>query len=320
MRIRVLDLDSSIVSQRKLLKLYRPQVLSFQNWGPRLRLGCRMSRFDRFERALAKKTGGQIDHEPHVTFVGSGDFHHVSLALVRRQAQAINLLVIDNHPDWMRRIPFLHCGTWLYHAAQLPQVKQIFHVGGDVDFDNYFQWMAPWEAIEKGKIAVLPAIRRFRGWCWAKYGNDPLLWRSHVAAPYSLPAGRLKEFIRPYRNELASRPLYISLDKDVMAAHAAPVNWDSGHLTVLQTRAILEAFLMAADGNVAGIDVVGDYSPVQLQGMFRRILHFTEHPSLRVESFQATRINEATNLSLLETVDWFAQAASDRKQEMALAS
>ncbi len=320
MRIRVLDLDGSIISQRKLLKLYRPSVYSFQDWGPRIRLGCHMKRFARFERNLAKKIGEQFDTEPHVTFVGSGDFHHVSLALIRRQVQPINLLIIDNHPDWMRRIPFLHCGSWLRHAAQLTQVKQVFHVGGDVDFDNYFQWLAPWEAIESGKIAVLPAIRRFRGWQWAKVGNDPLLWKSRSAAPFSLPPARLKEFLRPYRRDLGSRPLYISLDKDVMQSHAAPVNWDSGHLSVLQTRAILEAFLLAADGVVAGIDVVGDWSPVRLQGIFRRILHFTEHPALRVESFQATRANEQANLSLLESVEWFTKPASDRYREPALAS
>jgi len=320
MRTRVLDLDGSILSQRKLLKLYRPHVYSLQGWGPRIRLGCRMRRFERFERTLAKKLGSRTDTEPCVNFLGSGDFHHVSLALIRRQARPINLLVIDNHPDWMRRIPFLHCGTWLYHAAQLPQVKQIFHVGGDVDFDNYFHWLAPWAEIESGKIAVLPGIRRFRGLRWAKVVNDPLLWKSQSAVPYSLPPGRLKEFLRPYRRDLASRPLYISLDKDVMAAHSAPVNWDSGHLTVLQTRAVLEAFLMAADGIVAGIDVLGDWSSVRLQGIFRRILHFTEHPSLGVESFAANRVNEQTNLSLLESVDWFTRAASERRSEMAVAS
>src|SRR5260370_22940838 len=197
MRTRVLDLDASILGQRKLLKLYRPAVYSFQDWGPRLRLGCGMGRFARFERRLARKLGGPIDSEPHVTFVGSGDFHHVSLALLRRQAEPVNLLIIDNHPDWMRRIPFLHCGTWLHHAAQLPQVKQIFHVGGDVDFDNYFQCLAPLPAIERCKIAVLPGIRRFRGWRWAKVGNDPLLWKSNPAAPYSLPARPLQALLRP---------------------------------------------------------------------------------------------------------------------------
>ena len=93
--------------------------------------------------------------EPTLTFYGSGDFHHVSLALVRRRRAPFNLLVLDNHPDWMRGVPFLHCGTWLYHAARLPQVRRIFHVGGDVDFDNVYRWLAPWPLLHAGKIVTL---------------------------------------------------------------------------------------------------------------------------------------------------------------------
>jgi hypothetical protein len=320
MRIRVVDLDGSIPIQRKLIKLYRPSVHLLQHWGQRIRLGCKHGRFDRFQCSLTRTLGSPVDDEPHVTFLGSGDFHHVSLAMLRRQSRPVNLLVIDNHPDWMRHVPFLHCGTWLYHAARLPQVKQIFHVGGDVDFDNYFQWLAPWEELNRGKITVLPAIRRFRGWHWAKIGNDPLLWKSHPAAPYSLPPGRLKDFLRPYRRDLAIRPLYISLDKDVLRPDHAPVNWDSGHLSVMQLRAVLEAVLMAAGGNLAGLDVVGDWSEVRLRGLFRRMLHFTEHPSLRVESFAATRANEQVNLALMESIDWFARATSEQAKELATAS
>ena len=320
MRIRVVDLDGSVPSQRKLIKLYRPSVHQLEHWGPRVRLGCSSGRFDRFERSLSRALGGPVDDEAHATFLGSGDFHHVSLALLRRQRRPVNLLVIDNHPDWMRKIPFVHCGTWLYHAARLPQVKQIFHVGGDVDFDNYFQWLAPWDELNRGKIVVLPAVRRLRGWRWAKVGNDALLGKSYPAAPYSLPPGRLKDFLRPYRRDLTSRPLYISLDKDVLRADYAPVNWDSGHMSVMQLRAVMEAFLMAAGGNLAGIDIVGDWSPVRLRGLFRRALHLTEHPSLRVESFAATRANEQTNLALMESLDWFARATSERTKELAAAS
>jgi hypothetical protein len=285
----------------------------------RIRLGCRFGQFDRFERSLTRALGDPVDTEPHVNFLGSGDFHHVSLAMLHRQRRPVNLLVIDNHPDWMRKIPFLHCGSWLYHAARLPQVKQIFHVGGDVDFDNYFQWLAPWEELNRGKIVVLPAIRRFPGWRWARIGNDPLLGKSQPAAPYSLPNGRLKDFLRPYRRDLNCRPLYVSLDKDVLRADYAPVNWDSGHLSVAQLRAVLESFLMAAGGNLAGIDIVGDWSEVRVRGLPRRLLHLFEHPSLRIESFVATRANEQINLSLMESMDWFARAASEQTRELATA-
>src|SRR5207245_2357963 len=118
--------------------------------------------------ALAGALGVAHDAAPSLTFVGSGDFHHVSLALVRRQPGPINLLVLDNHPDWMRGVPVLHCGTWLSHAVRLPQVRTVFHVGGEVDFDNAYSWLAPWPELRSGKIVVLPAVRRFRGARWGR--------------------------------------------------------------------------------------------------------------------------------------------------------
>ena len=37
---------------------------------------------------------------------------------------------------------------------------------------------------------------------------------------------------------MTSRPLYISLDKDVLRADYAPVNWDSGHLREAEVNAV----------------------------------------------------------------------------------
>src|SRR5262249_4442998 len=141
MHFRILDLDGSVAQQRNLLNRYRPEVVQAHEWGPKIRLGCRFGRFRRFEQDLASQAGGAEDIPGLVTLCGSGDFHHVSLALLRRLPGPFNLLVLDNHPDWMRGVPFLHCGTWVYHAARLPQVRRVFHVGGDVDFDNYYRWM-----------------------------------------------------------------------------------------------------------------------------------------------------------------------------------
>src|SRR5205823_5520334 len=133
--VRILDLDGGVARQRRLAAL-ASRTLPLGEWGPRLRLACGWRSFRRFEEALARAAGAPGDDRPGITFVGSGDFHHVSLALVRRLRRPCNLLVIDNHPDWMRGLPFLHCGTWLYHAARLPHVCRVFHVGGEVDFDN----------------------------------------------------------------------------------------------------------------------------------------------------------------------------------------
>jgi hypothetical protein len=298
MQIRILDLDGGLLPQQALLARHRPAVISARDWGPRIRLGCRFGRFRRFERDLTGWHGTAADAAPALTFCGSGDFHHVSLALLRRVRGPFNLLVLDNHPDWMRGVPFLHCGTWLYHAARLPWVRRVFHAGGDVDFDNYYRWMAPWDMLRRSKVTVFPGVRRFRRGSWRQVPNEPLRPGPSQAASHE----RLESLLQPFRAELARFPLYISLDKDVMAEPEAVVNWDSGHLTLAEVCSTLAAFLRGARGNLIGMDVVGDWSPVQLRGPFRHLLHWTEHPRLTVDPEDAARRNEQTNLVLLETV------------------
>jgi hypothetical protein len=306
MRARVLDLDGALTDQRRLLARTQAEVVDVRSWGPRLRLTCSFGRFRKFEAALTERLG-PTDDAPRLTFVGSGDFHHVSLALVRRQRRPCNLLLVDNHPDWMRGLPFLHCGTWLRHVARLPWVERIFHVGGEVDFDNAYRWMAPWPELRSGKIVVLPALRTFRGAGWARVPHGPLRARPDE------PAGRarVEELLGPYRLELARRPLYVSFDKDVLRADESVVNWDSGHLAWAEAAAVVSAFT-AASGGLAGMDVVGDWSPVQVRGLFRRVLHWVEHPPLRVDAEEARRRNEALNLALVEGLGLPARAAPPR--------
>jgi hypothetical protein len=294
MHIRILDLDGGLTAQEAVARR-ADAVYRFQEWGPRVRLACSFGRFNRFRDVLTEHLGGDRDFTPALTLVGSGDFHHVSLALVERVDEPFNLLVLDNHPDWMRYIPFLHCGTWLYHAARLPLVRHVYHVGGDVDFDNHYRWLAPWPLLHSGKITVFPAVRRFTRGRWRRLENEPV--RPAPCTP--LTAARIERLLAPHRRDLARYPLYVSLDKDVMVAADAPVNWDSGHLRESEVNTVLEAFEQAANGRLAGMDVVGDWSPVLVAGTFRRFFHLTEHPKVQVFPAQANRCNERLNLRLL---------------------
>src|SRR5262245_53985208 len=250
MSVRILDLDGGVVQQETILSRYRPVLHDLRWWGPRLRLACRFGRFVRFEAELQALVAQEAETGPALTFVGSGDFHHVSLALVRRLTTPFNLLVLDNHPDWMRGLPFLHCGTWLYHAARLPNCRWVFHVGGDVDFDNGYRRLAPWRLLREGKINVFPAVRRYAKVQWRDVPHEPL----RVDAELPTPAGRIEEQLQPFAEELKHWPLYISLDKDAMTAQEATVNWDSGHLDLGEVKETLEVFSRLADQRVAGMD------------------------------------------------------------------
>jgi hypothetical protein len=208
----------------------------------------------------------------------------------------------------MTKVPVLHCGTWLYHAARLPQVRRVFHVGGDVDFDNGYRWLAPWKLLRAGKITVLPAVRRFVTKAWKGISHQAL----RLVSQEALTPERMEELLHPCRDELAACPLYVSLDKDVMRSAEAVVNWDSGWLERAEVCTILHAFGRAS-GGLAGMDIVGDWSPVRLQGVFRRVLHWTEHPRLSVVPAVAARTNEETNFALLAAVEAAFPARADSR-------
>ena len=84
MQVRILDLDGSVAQQNGLIAEHQPEVIPARDWGPCIRLACSFGRFHHFRRYLARRLGGDREQAPSVTFCGSGDFHHVSLALVHR--------------------------------------------------------------------------------------------------------------------------------------------------------------------------------------------------------------------------------------------
>ncbi len=305
MQRRILDLDGSLLGAAQPAAACR--IVPLRHWGPRLRMGCSFAAFRRFEAELADALGPD-DDSPGLTFVGSGDFHHVSLALLRRLRTPFNLLVLDHHPDWMRAVPLLHCGTWLHHASRLPHCRRIFHVGGDMDFDNTFRWLAPWAALRCGRLTVLPAVRRFHGRAWDRIPHEPLRFAPQQPAD----ARRLFELIGPYRDELKRRPLYVSLDKDVLTPEGATVNWESGHLRLSEVQAVLRAFIGAAGHRVAGMDVVGDWSRVEAHGLLRRWMAWSEHPALHVNAAASARLNGRTNRALVAALA--ALGVLDRNQ------
>jgi hypothetical protein len=291
--VHVLDLDGSLTRQSDLFAEPAAQWTSARLWGPQVRLACSFARFERFQHWLRELPWPPA---PCVTCYGSGDFHHVTLALLGRIAQPFNLLVLDKHPDWMRGIPFLHCGTWLRHALRLPQINRVFHCGGDLDFDNAYRWLAPWRDIQSRRIVVMPARRRFLRGQWAGIDVQPLLKDG------ALLGDILNNVLAPFREELGRLPLYISIDKDVLSAEDAAVNWDSGLLRLADARTILEAFLEAARGQLLGADLLGDWSPIELGHWLNRVCDRLDHPSPAHDLDEAARRNQRANKVLLETL------------------
>jgi arginase family enzyme len=258
-------------------------------------MACSFTRFEKFTEPLARAVGDLGGSGPMLLLGGSGDFHHVSLALCRRVAEPFNLLVVDKHPDWVGPLPLLHCGSWLRHAAALERVGRVFHVGGQLDFENGFRHAAPWSMLQRGKIVVFPAVRPFVRGKWRKVPTKAV--RPSPQAPVTRQF--MLELLEPWREELSARPVYISLDKDVMPASQAAVNWDSGVLDLAEVIAILDAFIQASGNHLAGMDIFGDYSHCRTQGLLRRLLDWSEHPRQDSDAAAALAVNTTTNKCLL---------------------
>ena len=196
----------------------------------------------------------------------------------------------------MRGIPFLHCGTWLRQALRLPNLKCVFHCGGELDFDNAYRWLAPWHEIKAGRVVIFPAQRQFVRGRWAGITVHPLL-REGVSL-----ASALNDALRPFRDELGRLPLYISIDKDVLSAEDAAVNWDSGLLVLPEVVTILETFLSASKHRLAGADVLGDWSPIQLGHWLNRLCDRLDHPSPVHDPAEAAARNRRANTVILQVL------------------
>src|SRR6185436_2819734 len=99
-----------------------------------IRFGCSRARLHGLDARLPRN----LPIANQVTFLGSGDFHHVSALLVARALRLwkpLEVVVLDNHPDNMR-YPFgIHCGSWVRHVAAMPGVEHVHVLGitsGDV--------------------------------------------------------------------------------------------------------------------------------------------------------------------------------------------
>ncbi|MEO8216954.1 MAG: hypothetical protein ABI718_07720 [Acidobacteriota bacterium] len=221
-----------------------------------------------------------------VTFLGSGDFHHVSYTLLARRQSPMQVVVFDNHPDNMR-YPFgIHCGSWVWHAARLPHVARIHVVGinsGDVEgahaLENHLG------ALRSGKVVY---------WCLGRNLRALRLLGVRASQSFSSAADLLDALGR----ELSRHPVYLSIDKDVLADDIVRTNWDQGVIRFED----LEAAIAMLRGTIVAADIVGDVSAYRYRSPFKRLLSALDgQPEIEARSLASWQEgHRQVNLRLLE--------------------
>jgi len=248
----ILDIDGSVGA------IDGSVLLDVKDWHDTLRFACSIKQLTLFGRMLDSR----LPPRHGTVFMGSGDFHHLSLPLIARAAegrQKIEVVVFDNHPDNMR-FPFaVHCGSWVWRVASLPQVAHV-HVVGITSSD--IAWTHAWEN-------HLRPLYRGRVTYWST--GVAVGWAGRIGLGEAIRAfDSTTDLIDAFKRQMgrSSAPVYLSIDKDVLDPLEVTTNWDQGRL---RTAAIVDV-IERLRGRLIGSDVTGDISIACYRQWWKRFL------------------------------------------------
>lgn len=250
-RALILDFDDSVKP------LPGAHAIPLGNRQEVIRFGCRL----KVLRELGRELAPDLDARPPVVFMGSGDYHHVSYLLIERLRllnKRIQVVVFDNHPDNMR-YPFgIHCGSWVWHVSRLPFVARVHVVGiTSTDVESGRLWENHLAPLYSGKVAYWCVQRNLRAmrFIGIRHGRS-----------FPSVAAMLEEF----STALAAvpEPVYLSIDKDVLARAVAQTNWDQGVMRLEE----LTAAIRLLQGRILASDVVGEVSSYRYRSRYKRFL------------------------------------------------
>lgn len=275
----ILDLDDSVGALPGALRV------PLQPWRDRLRFACSHRQLREFGIHLQ----AVLPASERTVFFGSGDFHHLSLPLIRRARACapLRVLVFDNHPDNMRFAYGIHCGSWVSHVAALPEVARVDVVGiTSTDIGLAHAWENRLSPLYRGRL---------RYW---SIGVDTG-WASHIGLGDAFrgfdDAGTMMAaLLHDLDRDPAS--VYLSIDKDVLDPLEARTNWDQGCLRV----AHLQQAIAQVRPRLAGSDVNGEISLAHYPQRWKRMLSAADQqplPDAALLASQQAR-QHAVNLEL----------------------
>lgn len=264
MRPVILDIDGSVGA------LAGSTLLDLKAWHDPLRFACSLRRL----KAFGKTLDARLPPEHDTVFLGSGDFHHLSLPLIARAVVGrsnVEVVVFDNHPDNMR-FPFaVHCGSWVWRVAALPQVAHVHVVGiTSSDISLTHAWENHMRPLYRGRVTY-----------WST--GVATSWAGRVGLGRAIRSfASTAELLAAFARETArsDAPVYLSIDKDVLDPADAATNWDQGCLRVSD--------LVAAIGllrpRLIGSDVTGDISIANYPQWWKRALSGLDHQAIPDEA------------------------------------
>jgi arginase family enzyme len=296
--LRILDTDGSVdaTALADAAPWSSTTRVDLRDLGPSLRLWSRRRNIDAVRARLAA-----ADPRPSITFMGSGDFHHLAALLAERVQEPFTLLHFDNHPDWVRLAPRWHCGSWVNRALALPNVQRVVTVGccsGDLVDPVRKGGNLP--ALDSGRLALFPwqheasrVRRRITDGPGHAWHEGYIHWRNLVDMP-------LQQATDAVLSAIPTEAIWITIDKDVLPESEALTNWDQGRMPLAALLAMLRA--AGQRKRVLGADICGEYSPPRHANWLKRIEAKMDQPARDAADRGRIEGNVRTDCALARTL------------------
>jgi hypothetical protein len=302
--LRILDFDASLTRQDVFLNKFKPRIVDFISLGP----ACRMWMNSAQASVIQSKLDPSLKSCP--TFIGSGDFHHISALLAGQFDEPISMIVFDHHPDWDIMPPHLACGSWVSYLLKNANIKNIILLGiSSEDISEDSIWTANLAALKNDRLQIYPY--------W--HGPTKVLLRN-VPANRSINIKRglfsntirwqelreksLPEFLHNLISNLDTKQTYVSIDKDCLNSHAALTNWEEGSFALDDLLDLLK--IIRARTDIVGLDVTGEFSKPLCSGRIKSIFSDIDHPkyySARGKDIsEIDSVNQRTNIRIVEAL------------------
>lgn len=312
--LNLLHLDDALLGQAEFLARCRElgaREHDERPLGEAIRLWATARHLESLRERLEPALAGISGPETIVTFLGSGDFHHVTSILAGLVAGTrggkVTIVHFDHHPDWVRVKSGVHCGSWVSDMLSRDLVERVVSLGpssGDLKWPEFKR--ADLRLLVSGKLAVFPFQSR-KTYVRKDYGRGP----SHAQEGYRLSwrcigASPTRAAIDEVVNSIETDAVYVSIDKDVLRSEDAVTNWDQGTLSLAGLGEWVAALIR--ERQVLGIDIVGDYSPPRYAGPLwsrfaKRGEALIDQPHRAVvDRARSAALNQRSNLALLETL------------------
>jgi hypothetical protein len=297
--LRILDTDDSVDTDTLTSAAPWASVtrVDLHDLGPALRLWSRRRNIG----AARMRIGTAPDLRPSITFLGSGDFHHLAALLIERIPEPFTVLHFDNHPDWVRLAPRWHCGAWVNRVLDLPNVQRVVTIGPcSDDLVNPGRKGGNLPALDSGRLALFPwqhapsrARRRIADGPGHAWREGRIHWRN-------LGERQLEDAVRLVLAAVPTSTVWITIDKDVLPKHEALTNWDQGRMPLAVLTAMLRA--VGYHKSILGADICGGYSPPRHVNLLKRIESKLDQPVRTVADQRRVDDNTHTDRELARTL------------------